>query len=73
MKKLVKFAIVLVVLGIFAFSSNPTITKVRNFTVEKSKVLFAKDGAANQLYDKGVEKLADSENETAKKIANVIE
>jgi hypothetical protein len=62
MKKLIKFAIVLVVVGIFAFSSNPTITKVRTFTIEKGKSLF----------DKGVNELKES-GETGEKIANVIE
>jgi hypothetical protein len=62
MKKLIRFAVVLVVVGIFAFSSNPTITKVRTFTVEKGK----------ELFDKGVDKLEES-GETGEKIADVIE
>ena len=62
MKNLIKLAILLIVLAIFAFSTNPTIEKVRNFTTEKGKV----------LYEKGVEKMGRSENETMKKISEGI-
>jgi len=42
MKKLIKFAILLVVLAIFAFSGNPTIVKARTFAKEKGSELFSK-------------------------------
>lgn len=42
MKKLIKLVVVVVVVGVFTFSSNPVITKVRNFSVEKGKVLYEK-------------------------------
>ena len=42
MKKLIKFAIVIVILAVFAFSHNPTVSKVRIVAVEKGKVLFSK-------------------------------
>lgn len=48
MKKLIRFALVLVVLAIFAFSNNPTISNARTSTVDWSKDLFSK---ADTLYD----------------------
>jgi len=42
MKKLIRFALVLIVIAIFAFSNNPTITKGRTATVEFGKDLFSK-------------------------------
>ena len=63
MRKLIKLSILLVILAVFTFSNNPTITKVRDFSVEKGKVLF----------DKGIEKMKSSENETIAKIGKEIE
>ena len=63
MKKLIKFALLIVVLAIFTFSSNPTITKVRTFVVEKGKVVYA------DL----TQKAKTSENETVQKFGEVIE
>ena len=48
MKKLIRLALVLVIIAIFAFSNNPTISKARTSTVEWSKDLFTK---ADTLYD----------------------
>ena len=62
MKKLIRFAVVLVVVAIFAFSSNPMISKVRTLALEKAKVVF----------DNSVDKLEET-GETGEKIAKVIE
>jgi len=63
MKKLIKLAILIVVLAVFAFSSNSHIVKARKFVAEKGKV----------LYEKGVEKLQNSENENLAKAGKIIE
>ena len=63
MKKLIKLALLIVVLAIFAFSSNPTITKARTFVSEKGK----------ELYSKATDKAKESENETVQKFGEVIE
>ena len=52
MKSLIKFAILIVILAIFAFSGNPTITKVRDFTTKNGKI----------LYEKAVVKIDNSKN-----------
>jgi len=62
MKKLIKFAVVLVVLAIFAFSSNPLITKARTFVAEKG----------SELFDKGITELKDT-GDTGTKIGKIIE
>jgi hypothetical protein len=62
MKNFIKFTILLVVLGIFAFSSNPTITKARNFTIENSK----------KAYNYCTSSLKESKNETVKKYSSAI-
>ena len=63
MKKLIKLTLLVAVLAIFAFSSNPTITKARTFVVEKGKVVYA------DL----TQKAKESENETVSKLGEVIE
>lgn len=63
MKNLIKLAVLLVVLAVFAFSTNPTIEKVKNFTLEKGEI----------VYNWGVEKLANSNNENVQKISELIE
>lgn len=63
MKNLIKLVILLVILAVFAFSSNPHIVKARTFAVNKGKVLF----------DKGVNEMKISDNETLSKIAKEIE
>lgn len=40
MKKIIKTIIVVAIVSIFAFSSNPTIEKVRGVFLEKSGVLY---------------------------------
>lgn len=50
MKKLIKFAILIIVLAILAFSQNPTIVKARTFVKEKG----------SELFSKGVEKLPEN-------------
>jgi hypothetical protein len=62
MKNFIKFTILLVVLGIFAFSSNPTITKVRTFTIENGK----------KAYNYCTGSLKESKNETVKKYSSTI-
>lgn len=62
MKKLIKLTILIVVLAIFAFSSNTYVVKARKFVAEKGKV----------LYEKGVDKLQNSENEKVAKAGNLI-
>lgn len=63
MKKLIKLALILAVVAIFAFSSNPTITKVRTFVSEKGK----------ELFEKGTDELKKSENEKISKFGETIE
>lgn len=63
MKKLIKFTLAVSLLAIFAFSSNPTIVKVRDFTLEKGEELFTK--ATNEL--------KESENEKVSKFGEAIE
>ena len=63
MKKLIKFVLVVAVVAIFVFSSNPTITKARSFVGEKGK----------ELFQKGTDELKSSENETISKFGEVIE
>jgi hypothetical protein len=63
MKKLIKLTVLVAVLAIFAFSSNPTITKVRTFVVEKGKVVYA------DL----TQKTKESENEKVSKFGEIIE
>jgi len=48
MKKLIRLAIVVVILAVFAFSHNPTVTKIRTVTVEKAKVVFSQADTAYQ-------------------------
>jgi hypothetical protein len=62
MKKLIKFAILLVVLAVFAFSGNSTIVKARTFVKEKG----------SELFSKGTAKLEASENESIAKIGEAI-
>ena len=42
MKTLLKFLVLVVVLSIFAFSENPTIADVRNFTMKTGKSVYGK-------------------------------
>ena len=63
MKKLIKVVLAVAVIAIFAFSSNPTITKARTFVGEKGK----------ELYSKATDKAKESENETVSKFGEVIE
>ena len=62
MKNLIKLLILIVVLSIFTFSSNQTITKIRNFSSEKGKI----------VYEFLVDKLSKNENETIVNIINKI-
>jgi len=41
MIKLIKFTVLLIVLGIFAFSQNPTVSKIRSFTFENGKKAYS--------------------------------
>lgn len=63
MKKLIKLTVLIAVLAILAFSSNPTITKVRTFVVEKGKVIYA------DL----TQKAKESDNENVAKLGEIIE
>ncbi len=63
MKKLIKFAVILAVIAIFAFSSNSYVVKTRTYVTEKGKAIF----------DKGVDKIKSSSNETVSKIGNEIQ
>lgn len=42
MKRLVKFAALIIVLLVLGFSSNPTIEKTRNLTLKYGKILYEK-------------------------------
>lgn len=63
MKKLIKFTVLIAIVAIFSFSSNPVITKVRTVTIEKGK----------ELFQKGVSEMKASDNDTVSKIGEVIE
>ncbi len=61
MKKLIKLAILIAILSIFAFSSNPIISKVRTFTLENGK----------NLYELVIDKINNS-GENGEKIGNIL-
>jgi len=63
MKRLIKTAIFLLVMGIFTFSTNPTITSVREGTVKYGKM----------GYEKVVDLLKGSENENVRQFGEQIE
>ena len=63
MKTIIKTAIFLFILGIFAFSTNPTVTSVREGSLKYGKM----------AYEKVVESFKGSENETLKRIGQEIE
>ena len=66
MKKLIRFVFfvgLIAGIAVLAFSSNPNAVKARTFVSEKGK----------ELFNKGTEKLKESENETLTKIGETIQ
>lgn len=63
MKKIIKLTLLIVVLGVFMFSSNSTVEKVREYTLDKGEYLYEKainktsDLAKNDDLKKGIESL----------------
>ena len=67
MKKLIKISILLVLLAVFAFSNNPTITGIRHKVADKATELFKK---GDKLYD---EKAPEIQEKTVKVISEMID
>lgn len=63
MKKLIKLAVLIVVLAVFSFSSNPYVVKARKFVIEKGK----------EFYDQGINKLQKSDKEYLAKTGELFE
>lgn len=62
MKRLIKLAVLIVILGVFTFSNNPIIEKGRNATLKFGRV----------LYEKGMDKMLESENKYVRSIPIVL-